>query len=165
MLAFFAADPFWYDDTETTSTFAASGAASPFFPIPNATTGSFITITSSEVFATEVVTNSGDVPAYPVWTITGPGSAIALRNITTDKQITLSANSGLSLTASQTLEIDTRPGSTLVERDGANVAAYLADASELGPLDLGANTIQIEMSGTTGDSSVEIAYRAGHLTP
>ena len=165
LLSFFAADPFWYDDTETTETFAASGTSAAFFPIPNATTGSFITLTSSEVFGSLVVTNDGDVPVYPTWTIEGPGSSITLRNVTTGKVITLSANGGLTLTAGQTLEIDTRPGSTLIERDSANVAAYLSDASELWPLALGANTIQIEMGGSTADSTVAISYRLAHLTP
>lgn len=165
VLMFFAADPFWYDDADTVVPFTTGGAGLGFFPIPNPTTGSFITLASSEVYGSVTVDNDGDVPVFPVWTIEGPGSDISLQNLTTGEELTLSAAGGLSLVAGETLTIDTRPGETLLEVDGTNVARYLSDASSLWPLALGDNLLQVSMAGATGASSVELSYLRGWLTP
>lgn len=163
VLQFYAADPFWYDESLTTVTFTSGTALAAFFPIPNATTGSFITLTASEVFASTTVDNEGDAPVFPVWTIAGPASSIALRNTTTGKSI---AFSGLSLTAGQTLTVDTRPGSTEITVGGSSVASYLTDASELWPLELGDNVVSVELAGTlAGTTAASLSYRLPHLTP
>jgi hypothetical protein len=165
VLMFFAADPFWYDDADTVVPFTTGGVGLGFFPIPNPTTGSFITLASSEVFGSVTVDNDGDVPVFPVWTIEGPGGSIALENLTTGETLAFSADGGLTLSAGQTLTVDTRPGETLLSVDGVNAAHYLSDASTLWPIVAGSNLLQVAMTGATGASSVELSYRRGWLTP
>lgn len=165
VLMFFAADPFWYDDTDTVVAFT-TGTGTGFFPIPNPVTGSFITLTASEVFGTAVIDNDGDAPVYPVWTITGPGATIRLVNVTTGEVLDLTDDGSLVLAAGDVLTIDTRPGYTTVSLDdGTNVANYMTDDSTLWPLVLGEQTVQVEMSGSTVASSVSLAYARKHLTP
>lgn len=164
VLTFFAADPWWYDDTDTVVTFT-TGTGVGFFPIPNPTTGSFITLTSSEVFGSASIDNDGDAPVYPVWTITGPGSSIRLVHDTTGDVLDFTDDGSLTLAAGDVLTVDTRPGYTRVEVDGTNVANHLTDESTLWPLALGTQTVHVEMSGSTGASEVELAYARKHLTP
>lgn len=165
VLQFYAADPVWYDDADTTVPFTTSSGGS-FLPIPNAGTGSFVTIVGSEVFGNATILNSGDVPIYPVWTITGPGSNITLRNVTTGEVLALTANGGLSLSAGQVLTVDTRIGSTKLQlADATNEAGYLTDASLLWTIGRGTQVLRVEMSGSTGASSVSLAYRKGFLVP
>lgn len=168
VLLFYAADPFWYADAATVVNFTpGGGSATGFFPIPNPDTGSMITLVSSEVFGTVVVTNPGDAPAYPVWTLTGPGQSIKLRNLATGTVVDLTADGGLVLGSGEVATIDTRPGHTLLALDdGTNLARYLTDASTLWPIELGGpQTLQVEMSGATaGTSDVELSYTPAHLT-
>lgn len=165
VLMFFAADPFWYDDADTIVAFT-TGTGVGFFPIPNPVTGSFITLTASEVFGSAVIDNDGDAPVYPVWTITGPGAGIRLVNVTTGEVLDLTDDGSLVLAAGDVLTIDTRPGFTVLSlADGTNVANYLTDDSTLWPLVLGEQTVQVEMSASTVASSVSLAYARKHLTP
>lgn len=165
VLQFFAPDPFWYDEAATVVPFTTGGNTYGFFPIPNPITGSMITLASSEVFGGVTIDNDGDVPVFPVWTVTGPGSSITLRNLTTGRLLSLTAAGGLTLLAGETLTIDTRPGETLLAVGSVEVAGYLTDASELWPLALDTNSVQVEMTGATSDSSVELSYTRGWLTP
>lgn len=160
VLMFYAGDPFWYDDDETVVVFAAGGVLTAFFPIPNPTTGSFVTLTASEVFAQQVITNDGSAEVYPVWTIGGPASAIVLENLTTGERMAFTAAGGVTLLAGESITIDTRPGYTRVEHsDGTNLAPYLSDDSTLWPLAAGDNDVSVEMSGTAiGVSSARLGY-------
>jgi hypothetical protein len=165
VLQFFAGDPVWYDDADTTTVFTTALGGS-FFPIPNVTTLSFVTITASEVFGTVSVVNSGDVPIYPVWTITGPASSIVLRNVTTGEVIDLTGNGGLTLTAGQVLTVDTRVGTSKLQlADGTNKAGFLTDASVLWSIGRGTSSLRVEMSGSTVASAAQLAYRKGFLVP
>lgn len=165
VLMFFAADPFWYDDVETVVPFEAATGL-PFFPIPNPTTGSFITLTASEVFGSVTVNNDGDVPVWPTWTITGPGEQIVVRNVTTGEVLDFGASTGLVLAAGEVATVVTTPGQTsLLLDDGTNLAGWLTDDSALWAIQRGSNVLQVEMTNVTADSSVELAYRRGWLTP
>lgn len=154
---FRAHDPYWQDTTDTSAgpweIGTAPGSFFPFFPLR---------LSSSEIFAADTVINLGDVDAWPVWTITGPGSAISLYNVTTGKLLTLNA----TITAGSSVVIDTRPGHKTVTRsDGVNLYSSLSSVSNLWPLQPGANQIQIEMGGAAADvSSVSLLRRHRYLT-
>lgn len=164
VLTFFAADPFWYDDAATVVPFT-TGTGVGFFPIPNPLTGSFITLNASEVYGSATVNNDGQVAVFPTWTITGPGSAISLRNITTGETLALTAAGSLDLAAGEVLTIVTRPGETVLElADGTNVARYLTDPSALWLLERGDNLVQVQMTGATAESAVSMSYTRGWLT-
>lgn len=152
-LLFRAFDPFWYDTTTVTSPFT-TGTTASFFPIFP------WRLASSEVFADATVVNDGDVDAWPVWTITGPGSGLVLRNLTTGKVLSLNR----TLLAGEIVTIDTTPGvKTVTLNDGTNLFGLLTDR-QLWPLARGTNSIRVELSGATGATSVVLTYRRRWLS-
>ena len=139
-LLFHAFDPYWYDVSPIVVSWTLGATPATFFPFFP------LRLTSSEVFADAVVSNGGDVEAWPVWTITGPGSSIVLRNLTTGKLLNLST----VLTAGETATIDTRPGAkTVVKNDGSNLFPDLLSDSSLWPLVQDSNSVRVEMASAT----------------
>ena len=117
----------------------------------------------SDIGTTLAVINSGDFDAYPVWTITGPASAITVTNLTTGKSFALTDNGGLSLAAASQLVVDTRPTSQRTEpqvlHDGDSaVFDRLTPSSELWWLQPGQNNFTVAASGTTGSTAVNLAW-------
>lgn len=166
VLVFRAFDPYWYDVTPFTDTYTVGGVGATFFPIPSPSSGSFISLVGSEVFTTVTITLDTDLNAWswPVWTITGPGSGIILRNLTTGQAIDLTANGGLTLGVGEQAILDLRPGiKSLLQNDGTNLYPYLTNASSLwalGPT----QEVQVEISGADGNTQVELWVRPAHLT-
>lgn len=109
------------------------------------------------------VLNPGDADAYPVWTIHGPASSIVVTNRTTGKNFQLTAGGGLTLTASDTLTVDTRPASQRTTRpivNADNVSLYdrLAAGGSLWWLAQGTNNVTIQASGMSGDTSFGLSF-------
>jgi phage-related protein len=155
-ITFHAFDPYWRDASDSSQTFEI-GAAPVFFPIFP------IQLTSSQIVASATVTNDGDVPAWPVWTIQGPGSVITLRNTTTGRVTVLEET---VLGAGESIVIDTRPthssptGKTITKQDGTNLFSDLTPQSALWELVQGTNSIQLEMAGAiVGASSLTMSWR------
>lgn len=154
-LLFRAADPYWRDAAENAVDFGAvaGGSFFPIFPLR---------LSSSEVFSTVAIDNAGDVEAWPVWQITGPASAITLRNSTTDALLVLEAD----VVAGDSLTIDTRPGvKSVVGLSGANRFGDLSSGSSLWSLAPGVNAIQVEAGATTVDTRFALSYRRRWLAP
>lgn len=150
-LEFEAADPFWYDRDYTSLSFSTGASvlflASPFLG-PH--------ISSSGIASSFSVFNSGDVEAWPIWTITGPGNTITLSNTTTGKALVLS----ITITAGQVLTIDTRPGhKTVTREDGSNQFATVSSTSSLWELATGNNAVTLSISGTTTASGLQLQYK------
>ena len=155
VLAFRALEPYWRATSPTSVSFSSTTPPS-FFPIFP------LRLSASEVLVDSAVSNTGDVDAWPVWTITGPGSAVVLRNLTTGATTTFS---GLSLGVGETMVIDTRPGyKTIAKGDGTNLWTYLASGS-LWSLRRGSNAIRLEMAGTTAASGLSLSYYVRYLGP
>lgn len=151
---FRAADPYWSAVGDVTETFTSAEPPS-FFPIFP------LRLASSEVFADVSVANDGDVEAWPVWQVYGPGSALVLRNLSTGQLLQLT----VSLATNEYVVIDTRPGAkTVTKNDGTNLFPYLSTMSALWPLPPGSTSIRVEMASTTVDSSVRLAFRPRYLT-
>lgn len=152
---FKASDPYWYAPSDVVTDFVIGTTAS-FFPIFP------LRLTASELAVDTTVTNAGNVLAWPAWTITGPGSGVVLRNLTSGNEIALT---GLELTASETVVIDTRPGhKTVTGGDGVNLWPYVSEESDLWSLQRGVNAIRLEMTGASSESSLRLAYRPRYLT-
>lgn len=148
-----AGDPYWYDSSTVVVPFT-TGEAATFFPIFP------LRLSGSEVFAETTVDNTGDVKTWPIWTITGPGSGLVLRNLTTGKELSLSRE----LSAGETITIDTSPGvKTITLNDGTNLMGEMDDGWSLWPIERGSNSIRIELTGATEDSSVMLVYRRRYL--
>jgi hypothetical protein len=157
LLHFRATDPYWYDTAPQLVPFGAGAGAAlffPFFPIrllPNA------------ILADVVVTNPGDVEAWPIWHITGPGSTIVLT--LTQGTTTQSLELDTTLLGGETITVDTRPGAkTITSGTGASLWATLAPLSALWALPSGASTVRVGMAGSTSASSVLLDYTPRYST-
>lgn len=154
---FRAFDPYWYDVSPISDNWGIT-LVPTFFPIFP------LRLTSSEVVVSQVVANLGDVPTWPVWTITGPGSGIQLQNITTGQTISFST---LTLGSGQSLTIDTRPGvKTVTMQDGTNMFWDLSATSALWALAVGNNSFNLQMSAAiAGQSTVSVSHWQRYLSP
>jgi hypothetical protein len=148
-----APDPYWRDVTATTFDFTSGEGISSWFPYWP------YNLTPSAVFAEQSVTNSGQAEAWPVWTITGPGTDPTLTNLTTGEVLALD----LALGAGDVVTIDTSErgakAKTIADQDGANLWPFASPTSVLWPLERGLNSIRVEMGNTDGSSSVDLSYR------
>lgn len=140
VVSLLAPDPYWTDITETQAVY-----------------------TQANIGAALGVVNSGDVDAYPIWTITGPASNIVLTNQTTGKVLSLTANGGLTLLAGDTLTIDTRPSSQrttlpIINQNGASFYNRVNAGGSLWWLNRGANTFTIAASGTSGATTFIVRW-------
>jgi hypothetical protein len=146
-----ALDPYWYDTNYTTIAFTNAAAVNflgnPFLPIK---------LSSSGIFTSFSVSNTGDVEAWPLWTIVGPAVNPTLTNNTTGKSIALT----ISLTVGQSLTIDTRPGfKTITRENGSNQFSAASPASSLWSLARGLNTITLSVTGSSGASQLQLQYK------
>lgn len=152
---FLAHDPYWYDTNATTQSFTTSTGALffPIFPLK---------ITASEIAVDATVDNTGDVDAWPIWTVTGPGSVIKLWNLTSSRYIYFP----VTLAAGSSITVDTRPGvKSATYDDGTNAYPDMNELSSLWPLQRGVNTIRLEMSGVTAASALTLVYARRYLSP
>lgn len=151
LLKFVAHDPYWYDTLATVLTFPAS-AATNFFPITP------LKLSSSSVLGNNSIYNGGDAEAYPVWTITGPGTNPILTNGTTGKAITTT----VTLAAGETLVIDTQAKTARIPQRTPptdNLFSALSFASVLWTLVVGQNAISVTMGATAAGSQIQVSYK------
>lgn len=156
-LFFKAHNPYWADPSFISSAYSIN-AVPNFFPIFP------MHISTSQVVVDTTILNDGDLEAWPIIYIAGPGSVIKLSNLTTGLYTDFGPSSNMG--AGQTLIIDTRPGfKTAKMADGLNVFSFLTTTSSLWPLVRGSNAIHLEMSGATaGVSQITFTYKRLFLT-
>lgn len=160
VLVLHAAEPLWEDTTAGATTYSTATAGaflgSPFLrATPPLLTG-------DALLGTRTITNDGDLPAYPVFTVRGPATSFVLRNVTTGEAITYSA----ALAAGDVLTIDTRPYVRSVKTaDGVNRYANLSTDTVLWQLGTGATSVDLNLTGSTTASFVTISYRRLWLMP
>ena len=153
-ITFRAVDPFWYAVSPVVSSYAITAAPATFFPFFP------LRLAGATVFADTNVVNGGDTEAWPVWTITGPGITIILRNLTTVEVLEVDA----TLAAGEGLVIDTRPAhKTLTKNDGSSLFSSLAWGSALWSLIRGTNAVRLEMGSATSDSLITLSYYPRYL--
>jgi hypothetical protein len=154
-LEFLCEEPYFLDESPTSSTIAYNTTTATFFPFFP------LRLSSSSVFGATSINNDGDVSTWPRWTITGPGSAIYIKNTTTGKTINLD----VTLAAGETVSIDTKPGvRTVTKNDGTNLFGLLSSSSSLWSLAKGTNAIQLEMSSADVGSSIGYSYERRWLS-
>lgn len=155
-----AADPWWYGERKTVSVGLGVGANFfPFFPLvlaPSTVQGQFT-----------VDLSDADDRSYPLWTVTGPGSNLVLTNESIDYStgqpvlVTQSLEITASLSAGQSMIIDTRPGFQSVRRDdGTNLMGSVTTDPALWGLVDGVNTVTAALTGATSVSRITGTYRA-----
>lgn len=108
-------------------------------------------ISSSQALGTVLIDNSGDVPAYPTYKVTGPISDFAV------------TSNGFSFGFSEDLEageiiyIDTETGE-VYDQAGVNRYDILLPAPKLFRIPVGESTITISGTDVTDDTQVDVYY-------
>lgn len=148
-LLFRAAWPYWLENLEHSVTVAQGSTITHWFPFLPLVLG------ASDAFAVFTVTVTGDVPSWPVVTVTGPGQDVTAQNLTTGLSWTVTG----SVPDGSVLTVDTRPGFKAVTQDGVNAFPRLAPGSSLWPLVPGPNRVQLSMALTSLASSAAFAWR------
>lgn len=155
VLGFRACDPYWQDSNESSSTATINSTGYTWFPFAGTWAAQPLILGASDVFAQLSIANAGDVEAWPVVTVIGPGTDLHLTNQTTGKDLLLSG----AIAAGSTVVIDTRPGRKTVTIDGVNSFSRLSAASSLWPLIPGSNRVSIGFAAGSAQSSVKFAWR------
>jgi hypothetical protein len=158
-LAFRAAEPYWLDGSEQEVIASLGDEQNLWFPFAGTWAAQPLVLGASEVFATTVIDNPGDVDAWPVITVTGPGDSLVIRNDTTELEMEITG----SIALGEVLLIDTRPGHKTVTLDGVNAFSRLTDESVLWPLIPGPNRVSIGYGAVTVASTVKFTWRARWL--
>lgn len=158
-ITFIAHQPYWEASSETTNNFDANTPVN-FFPIFP------IRLTTSQIFVSQSINNVGNKPTWPIWQITGPGSVIVLKNLTTGQKLDFSNAGGLVLDAGEYITIDTNLNVKSVRlNDGTNLFKYLSFDSDLWALPPGPSTIELQMAGVdVTESSLQLKYTPRYLT-
>lgn len=151
LATFQALDPYFYDAGPQVVSFGIGTSIVPFFPFFP------LRLNASGVLGDVAVTNTGDVEAWPVWTITGPGSNIILRNMSVIPQGVIEVDT--TLTAGQQLIIDTRPGhKTVTGPGGTNLYGAVNANSSLWSIPVGAYLVRVEITGATVDTTARLEW-------
>lgn len=150
LVTFYAADPYWSGATPVSSVYAVTVPAGVGFPWPP------IVLAASSIVSAPTEINPGDMPAQPVWTITGPGAGVTLTNVTTGQSLAIQR----TLRAGDTVVIDARQGirTVTMAETGENLYPDLGDGSVLWWLDPGPNLLRVDMPGVSTASSVRLSY-------
>jgi phage-related protein len=133
-------NPYWFGDVESPSPWTVANPRA-FFPLAP----DVFTLSSQQVLGGTLIVNTGDVDAYPVWTLTGPATSLTLQ--LGDRAFTVNS----TLTAGQTLVIDTDPRlRTVTDGGGANrwPDVSLTDF-DLWTLPPGTNAVTVTVTGGT----------------
>lgn len=109
-------------------------------------------LASSSAIGTFVVTNPGDVDAYPVWTIRGPGDSFTATRY--DGQ---SFSYEAAITNADPVTIDTLTGDVL-DLSGDSMYGNMGTAPKLFSIPPGESTIDIVMTGTDATSLVSLYF-------
>lgn len=148
VITFRAGDPYWTSSVATTQQIGGTTTASPF--MANIMS---MPVASSQAIGTIQLENTGDVPAYPVWTVYGPGDNF--------KAVSPSGETLWwkgSLTASQVLTVDSRYG-TVKREDGSNQYGLLAPAPRFWAIEPGISTCTASLLNTTSASKITVAWK------
>lgn len=158
-LQFYAPVATW-EGAQITRTWQLSGSPSGVPPMPPVLLGA-----GTVLGATQIV-NPGDTDAYPVWTITGPGTPTISNNDTGQSYKFTQA-----LAAGQTVTVDCRPvqvapetGLTAVDNSGTDWWPEFASYPDFWTLPPGVSNINLEMDGATSASAVTVSAAARWLS-
>lgn len=151
---FRAFDPYWRD-VDATEVTVERGELGLWLPWPP------VTVVSDDVFASVDVNNTGDVQAWPVWTVSGPATSVSL---TTDRGDALTV--AFPILANERLTIDTRPGfKTVVDQDGNNRFSSLdVNDDDLFGFPVGATQVSVSIADPTDESRVDLSWRRRWLS-
>ncbi|MGI5530150.1 phage distal tail protein [Streptomyces syringium] len=149
VISFRAPDPYFTASDVSTQTVGGERGAAPLLSSLTS-----LPLAASQAIGDIQLDNVGDVPAYPVWTVYGPGRDLSVTS--PDGKETLRWQGTLG--ASETLIVDTRAG-TVKDGKGTNRYADLAPAPRFWTVPPGVSTATVRLLDTTADSRVECSWR------
>jgi hypothetical protein len=142
-------DPFWQDLTPQSLTFGMPNAAGilPLLPVGF----------SGQVIGNNTIVNNGLASAWPLWTITGPGTP-TIKNITTGRQWSLNT----PIPTGNVIQVATKPGTQMAVNTttSANIwdQLVLSSLRDLWPLVPGTNQINVTMAGSSANSAIGLTW-------
>lgn len=153
-----AHDPFWRDATDQQVTFLAGlPDFFPWWPYE---------IAGSSIIGDVEIANDGDVEAWPVWRVRGPGGPFTATRAD-GARLMLDTVLG----EGQEVTIDTRPPGlsstpkSVIGPDGANWYDRVPATDELFSIPPGTQTFNVALDEATDDSRVFLSYRRRGFTP
>jgi len=153
VLLFRAAWPYWQDASESTFEIAQGESETTWFPFLPLVLG------ASDAFASFTVNNTGDVDAWPLVTMMGPGQEVTARNETTGAEWHVTG----TVDAGEELVVDTRPGRKTVRVGGVNSFDRLTPDSSLWPLQPGSNRVTVAAAITDPNTLITFTWRRNWL--
>jgi hypothetical protein len=149
-LTLFCPDGYWRDVAATQVLRSYGVGQSYLNPYPQ--------VSSSQVLGETQVANSGDVDAWPVWTITGPATAVTATNQLTGRSFILTH----TLTTGQQITITTMQPTVRGPSDENLISALNWPLAYLWPLLPGVNDIEILVTGAGAGTAIEMSFHARH---
>lgn len=151
-LEFAATDPRWHGELEQQTTIPlARDDDEEGFTAP--VTAPITTGVANPAERPGWVTNAGDLPTWPSLKIKGPVVNPRIWITETGRVLDLS----LTIGENDTLQIDTRPGTRWVLRNGANAAYALSAASRLDLFQIPPGTSEVRWTGADYTNSTRLA--------
>lgn len=152
-LRFVCPEPYWLAETSTaigpyTADQTQVESWIPMLPLR---------LSQSDLVVSQTITNPGHVAAWPIWTITGPGSNPVLRDSGRGLRLALTIDLGIG----ETLVIDTRRDRRTIKVGSTNKLGTLDTSTEMFPLAAGNTQFALEMNGTDPNSTTV----SGEITP
>lgn len=153
-----AHDPFWRDAVDQQATFLAGlPDFLPWWPYQ---------IAGSSIIGDVEIANTGDVEAWPVWRILGPGGPFTATRADGTRLLLDTV-----LAEGEEVTIDTRPPGlsdtpkSVIGPGGANYYDRVPATDELFAIPPGTQAINVALDDATDDSRVTLTYRRRGFTP
>lgn len=152
VLALRAPDPYWTARDALSYSLRAANAGRGLIKTGNGGL-TRLQISSSQAIGTISLSNSGDVDAFPTWSIKGPGDSFtATRNI---DGAFFSYTSPILI--ADVITINTK-NKTVIDQSGANRYTSLATAPKLFSIPAGDSTISVAMGNATADTVISMFF-------
>lgn len=147
VLTLYCPDGAWVDLQETVVTRVYSGTPTNFF-------SPFLSVSNSSVLGLTDLNNTGDLTAWPTWTVTGPMTSLVATNLTTNQTFTLTT----TLTAGQTVTITTDRPTVRDNADHNIIGSINWPTATLWGLIDGINSVNFAVTGAGSGTSIRLAY-------
>ncbi|WP_018682169.1 phage tail domain-containing protein [Actinokineospora enzanensis] len=146
VIRLYCPDPAFFDPTPVRLMFGYPAPVSffPLFPLR---------LSADAVLGAATIINPGDLPAWPQWTATAPGTGAQFDNEDTGEELHVSG------TLTDTLTIVTRPGIQAVTMGSADWWDRLVDVPQLWALPKGQTNVTVALTGAAPGSSVMVEFR------
>ena len=146
VISFQCPKPFWQSGTEETFTIDTGSTGRGLLPELTK-----LKLRSATTFGVINVDNQGDVPAFPIWQITGPLESIVISDGTNSFSFATDVADG------EVITINTETGA-VTDATGANRYAMLAAAPKLFRVPPGETTITVSAVAGSLDAEVTFTY-------